>query len=189
MNKSFFILVFILLIANISAQCNETQIDINSASVEELDNLAGIGPAYAERIIAMRPFSSVDDLINVSGIGNKTLDKIKQQRLACVNENEVDSQSEENNSEALQEESAENETIEEIKETKVIEDYNREEDAEENISAKELNSITLNAKSIKSEESTEFSGKNLAFFGVIAFCVIFGALFFIKKQKYKNEFN
>ena len=77
----------VFLISNVLAQCNETQININSASLEELDNLTGIGPVIAQNIINARPFSSVDDLLNVSRIGNKTLEKIKQQGLACVSSN------------------------------------------------------------------------------------------------------
>lgn len=190
MKKLFFVLFFILLLANVSAECNETQIDINSASAQELDNITYVGNATALKIIASRPFSSIDDLLNVSGIGPAKLEKIKQQGLACVDAEES-SQQETNNSETLQEE-LENETIEEIKETKKVENIPRENDTENNASAEELSPISLNSidsKSIKSEENTEFSGKNLAFFGVIAFCVIFGALFLIKKQKYKNEFN
>ncbi len=60
-------------------------VDINSASLSQLDTLAGIGPAIGQRIIDARPFGSVDDLIKVSGIGEKTLQKIKAQGLACVN--------------------------------------------------------------------------------------------------------
>lgn len=60
-------------------------IDINTATLTQLDELAGIGPAYARAIIDVRPFSSVDDLLRVKGIGEKTLQKIKEQGLACVN--------------------------------------------------------------------------------------------------------
>ena len=60
------------------------QVDINSATLSQLDEITGIGPTYAQRIIDARPFSSVDDLIKVKGIGEKTLQKIKDQGLAYV---------------------------------------------------------------------------------------------------------
>ena len=61
------------------------QIDINAATVSQLDKLIGIGPAYAQRIIDGRPYSSIDDLLRVKGIGPTTLKKIKDQGWACVN--------------------------------------------------------------------------------------------------------
>lgn len=61
------------------------QININSASLQDLEKLTGIGPTYAQRIIDARPFSSIDDLDRVKGIGPKTLQKIKDQSFACVN--------------------------------------------------------------------------------------------------------
>ncbi len=51
-------------------------IDVNSATVDQLTTLTGIGPELADRIIKARPFDSVDDLTKVSGIGNKLLSSI-----------------------------------------------------------------------------------------------------------------
>lgn len=63
------------------------QININEADAAGLQNLPGIGPAKAQAIIQYRtahgPFKRVDDLNNVSGIGDKTLERIKPQ--ATVN--------------------------------------------------------------------------------------------------------
>ncbi len=60
------------------------KVEINSAKGEELELLSGIGPTYAERIIDARPFCSLDDLTRVSGIGEKTVNNIKTQKIAYV---------------------------------------------------------------------------------------------------------
>lgn len=55
-------------------------ININTASQSELDSLPGIGPAMAKRIVAERekaPFTSVDDLLRVKGIGPAKLNKLR----------------------------------------------------------------------------------------------------------------
>jgi competence protein ComEA len=56
-------------------------IDINAADASTLEQFNGVGPATAQKIVAYRaangPFSSCDQLTNVKGIGQKTLDKIK----------------------------------------------------------------------------------------------------------------
>lgn len=56
-------------------------IDINLATTNELQLLPRVGPRTAERIVAFREaygsFRSVDELLSVSGIGPKTLEKIR----------------------------------------------------------------------------------------------------------------
>jgi competence protein ComEA len=56
-------------------------LDLNQATVEQLDGLPGIGPALAARIIAHRdehgPFERIEQLGDVKGIGARTLEKLR----------------------------------------------------------------------------------------------------------------
>lgn len=58
-------------------------VQVNTASASELERLPGIGPALAKKIVEYResfgPFSSVDDLLKVSGIGPAKLEAIRDQ--------------------------------------------------------------------------------------------------------------
>jgi competence protein ComEA len=57
-------------------------LNLNTATQAELESLPGIGPTKAMDIIAYRdqvgPFKTVDDLLNVTGIGPSTLDAIRE---------------------------------------------------------------------------------------------------------------
>lgn len=79
------ILLVALMITLPVFSCATVKIDINTATLEELYELSGIGPKYAQAILEGRPYSSIDDLLQIKGIGEKTLEKIKKQGLACVN--------------------------------------------------------------------------------------------------------
>jgi len=52
-------------------------LDLNTASKKELQSIKGIGTVLAERIIAGRPYRTVDDLLKVKGIGPKNLENIR----------------------------------------------------------------------------------------------------------------
>ncbi|HEX5678047.1 MAG TPA: helix-hairpin-helix domain-containing protein [Alcanivorax sp.] len=59
----------------------DTTVSLNNAGVAELQTLKGIGPKTAASIVAWReregPFESVDQLMAVKGIGEKTLSRIR----------------------------------------------------------------------------------------------------------------
>jgi len=60
---------------------NQGMININTASQSELEKLPGVGSATALKIVNYRqnnPFSSIEDLMKVPGIGEKTFEKMKE---------------------------------------------------------------------------------------------------------------
>lgn len=52
-------------------------IDINSASITELESLPGVGSVTAQKIIDGRPYSSVEELLSKKLVGKATFEKIK----------------------------------------------------------------------------------------------------------------
>lgn len=187
MKKLILFCFIILFLASVYGLCEEGQIDINSASAEELDNLSGIGPVKADSIIDSRPFKSVDELINVSGIGEITLKKIKEQGLACVSDEErreenaeIEINEEENKTEVIEKEEIK-ESISEIKEN------DEAETAKRNITAEVIKLTPQNIKSSKDNQILDNS--NYAKYGFIAFCILLGLLFLLRRRsRLKNEF-
>jgi competence protein ComEA len=59
-------------------QGTELCISINSGTQAELETLNGVGPSTALKIINGRPYSKLEDLLNVSGIGEATFNKFKE---------------------------------------------------------------------------------------------------------------
>lgn len=63
------------------AKAAQPVVNVNTANVQQLEVLPGVGEVTAERIVAYRekngPFASADDLAKVKGIGSKTLEKIR----------------------------------------------------------------------------------------------------------------
>src|SRR3989344_5438385 len=58
-----------------SAQALTDQININSATEQELDALPGIGPVTAQKIISGRPYGAVDELLSKKVIGSKVFEQ------------------------------------------------------------------------------------------------------------------
>lgn len=179
MKREILWLILILsLLHNISASCNETQININIANLTDLDKITGIGVSKAQAIIDSRPFNSIDDLINVKGIGNKTIDKIKEQKLACVDEDNSENKINYEEKYEQEKEIANQENTIKPRTQEII------------LPLISLSQNPQNSKDIKSGNNKESLKRNLAISGIIIFCIFFGALFLLKsaREKKKNEF-
>lgn len=73
--------LFVLMLGFLSFGLALAAVNLNTATKQELESLQGVGPAKAQAIIDYRTknggFKTIDDLKNVSGIGEKTFDKLK----------------------------------------------------------------------------------------------------------------
>ena len=68
-----------------SGGCGPGQVDLNTATIDELKLIKYIDVVRAPLVVDLRPFTSVDQLINVKGIGPTYLQRIKDEGIACVN--------------------------------------------------------------------------------------------------------
>jgi competence protein ComEA len=82
--KTYCVLIFVALISfasGVAVAEDKAKININTATVEELTALKGIGEKKAHSIVEHRkeagPFATIEDLENVKGVGGKLFNKIK----------------------------------------------------------------------------------------------------------------
>lgn len=75
--------LFLAVLASLSFSFALAAVDLNTATVEQLSTLKGIKAKKATAIVEYRQkngaFKSVDDLKNVPGIGQKTVDKLRSE--------------------------------------------------------------------------------------------------------------
>lgn len=78
--KKLFYVVFAWLVA---VQCAYAAVNINTATLDELEQLPGVGPAKAQAILDDRTqngkYKNIEELKRVKGIGDSTFDKLKKE--------------------------------------------------------------------------------------------------------------
>jgi hypothetical protein len=183
-------LVVIFILGNVSAVCDSNQVDINSASAEELDTIVWVGSAMAQKIIDARPFDSLDDLKEVSGFGGTgaRVEDIKSQGLACVDGDYEDDEKEDSSEDGEEYKNdklnEKDSSIESKNNSEVV--YFNEIESE----SVERGIISL-GKDIKTEINNEvYIKKNYSWLYLIAFCFLLALLYIARERKKygKSEF-
>lgn len=67
--------------APLGAVPNESKVNINTASQAQLEALPGIGPTTAAKIISLRPYQTIEDILNKKAVSKSVYEKIKDQLL------------------------------------------------------------------------------------------------------------
>lgn len=65
--------------ANLASQGETLQVNINSATIDELDTLPGVGKVTAGKIIQNRPYKSIDELLTKKIVNKSVWEKIRSQ--------------------------------------------------------------------------------------------------------------
>ena len=81
--KNLSSVVVLLFLFAWTAAAAADKIDVNTAPLEDLVKIIHIGEVRAKELISLRPFSSLDDLARIKGIGQAKVEDIKNEGLAC----------------------------------------------------------------------------------------------------------
>jgi competence protein ComEA len=80
--RTLFLLIFVAALCAPTTLLAALSVNVNTASVEQLQQIKGVGPKTAAKIVEYRDthgqFSSIDELSNVNGIGEKSLAKMEK---------------------------------------------------------------------------------------------------------------
>lgn len=177
--NTLFLTFLLLSLLFVSGKCNTGQININSASIEELDKIRWVGESTAKEIINSRPFSSLDELIEIKYITESRLSEIKTEALACVDEAEIKDLEKNETEENLEKQSV----VVDLNDLNEISSINNKQNKEQEIK-NEIIILSSSSKDIKTENDSSNQNKNnFALYGLTIFCILLAFLFFFKNRR------